>query len=432
MRPTTPLLILVALLGMLGIPAGFLDGFKVVWILLGALLATLALVDGVLLFFQAKVEIVRKIPGRFALGVEQMIEIRSQPTKASRVSFELFDGVPPESTVTGMPWREQLVKGETSFLEYPVRLLKRGRLAFGPCHVLQRSPLHLWSRHYRSGQEEEVRVYPNYEPVVQLSLAAIEHRDPQIGIIEKNRVGLTREFHQLRDYQEGDVLSQIDWKATSRRLQLISREYREQRNQNVVLAVDCGRRMRSIEEGLPQFDHCLNSMLLLSYVSLKQGDRVGILGFGGHDSWLPPQSGEHNMTTILNHLYEYETTPSSSDFGVAAEKILARQQKRALVVILTNLRSEDAGELLPALRLLRQTHLVLLASLRESGLEEEDRVETHEEAVRHAALYLYLEERVRLMENIRAEGILTIDCTADELPLELSNSYLDIKAQGLL
>ena len=76
------------------------------------------------------------------------------------------------------------------------------------------------------------------------------------------------------------MLSQIDWKATSKRVSLISRDYQEQRDQTVILAVDCGRRMRALDGGIPQFDHCLNAMLLLAYTALRQGDHVGIVGGG--------------------------------------------------------------------------------------------------------------------------------------------------------
>jgi len=49
-------------------------------------------------------------------------------------------------------------------------------------------------------------VYPNYEPVVRYTLLAMSNRQSQMGIVAKNRVGQSREFHQLREYQDGDVL----------------------------------------------------------------------------------------------------------------------------------------------------------------------------------------------------------------------------------
>jgi len=131
---------------------------------------------------------------------------------------------------------------------------------------------------------------------------AMAQRPEHSGIVRKNRAGLSRDFHQLRDYQMGDSLTQIDWKASSKRQALISRDFQEQLDQSVILMLDCGRRMRTMDGKIRQFDHCLNSMLLLSYIALRQGDQIGVLSFGGTERWLPPVKGSSAMTTILNHL----------------------------------------------------------------------------------------------------------------------------------
>ena len=58
-----------------------------------------------------------------------------------------------------------------------------------------------------------------------------------------------------REYRHGDSQRRIDWKATSRRQTLISREYEEEKNQQVVLLVDCGRRMRARDGELSVYLH---------------------------------------------------------------------------------------------------------------------------------------------------------------------------------
>ena len=81
-----------------------------------------------------------------------------------------------------------------------------------------------------------------------------------------------------------------------------SRDYAEQRNQSVILVPDCGRRMRALDGELSQFDHCLNAMLLIAYIALRQGDEVGVAGFGGIPRWLKPVRGLPAMPTLLNSL----------------------------------------------------------------------------------------------------------------------------------
>jgi len=138
-----------------------------------------------------------------------------------------------------------------------------------------------------------------------------------------------------------------DGARETRRQVLISRDFQEQRNQSVVFLLDTGRRMRALDGGVPQFDHVLNAILLVSHVALRQGDQVAVKSFGGSDRWLPPVKGSHAMPVLLNHLYDYRTTPAPSDFSGAVEQLMARQRRRSLVILLTNLRGEDGKELVP-------------------------------------------------------------------------------------
>jgi len=434
MRPTSRLLHGILVWIAIGIAASFWAQFVVLWWGLGALLAALSGIDFILAKSSKRIDIERRIPGHLALNVDDEILLTLHNRGHLIAHLSVFDGLPEEAHAPDIPWTGTVQSKGFTTVAYPIRMRKRGRSALGSIHVLHQSPFGLWQRRYLTDHQDEIRVYPNYEPVVRYALLAMENRENQMGIVMKHRRGASLNFHQLRDYQEGDNLSQIDWKATSKRLQLISREYREERDQNIILMVDCGRRMRALDGELSQFDHCLNSILLLSFIALRQSDHVGVLSFGGTDRWLPPVKGQHAMTTLLNHLYDYETGPQTSDFAEAAERLMMRQRRRALVILLTNLRSEDIANILPPLQLMKRRHLPLIASLRESTTEGALKypVTTFEDALSHSATQRYVEERTQTFEQIRSHGILTLDDTAANLPTALTNRYLEIKDAGLL
>ena len=434
MKPTARMLYVVTAWMVLGIFASVWDQFVPLWQWGSVLLLFASFIDFMLVLAAPRLIVDRLLPGRCALGMDTEIELtlRNQGKFPSRVS--VFDGIPLESEARELPWTGKVPAGGFTTVIYPIKLLRRGRVPFTRTHLLMHSPIGLWDRKYLAGESGDLPVYPNYEPVVSLALLSIENLENQMGIVRKNHQGLSRDFHQLRDYYEGDTLNQIDWKASSKRLQLISREYEEQRDQNIILMVDSGSRMRAMDGELPQFDHCLNAMLLLAFTALRQGDNVGVMGFGGTDRWLPPVKGEHAMTTILNHLYDYETTNSPSDFAEAAEKLLIRQRRRALVVLLTNLRSEDSEHVIPSLQLMRQRHLVLLASLREDSLDEalEKPINNLDQALNFASTHLYLRDRAEAFEKVESHGVMTLDETAQRLPIALANQYLNIKSLGKL
>ncbi|WP_035605418.1 DUF58 domain-containing protein [Haloferula sp. BvORR071] len=434
MSPTGRTLWIVVAWALFGLAASVWHDLAKAWWISGSVLGAVALLDAIVLLLLKKVEISRRLPGRFAVGEKSDVRLEIRNTGGVPARVEIFDGVPAGAEAESMPWSGTIAPQGKARVTHAVRIIERGISTFGQVHVRRWSLLGGWLRRYLVGAPEEVKVYPDYEPVLRFALLSLQHRQEQMGIVRKSFAGSSRDFHQLREYREGDPMSQIDWKATSRRAMLISREFQEQRNQNIVFLTDTGRRMRAMDGELPQFDHCLNAMLLLAYVALRQGDQVGVQAFGGTNRWLPPVKGSHSMSVLLNHLFDYRTTPEPSDFSAAAERLLAHQKRRALVVVMTNLRGEDASEIVPALRLLRSKHLVLLASLRERSVENARTkpIEDFGDALRFAAAERYDAERAEVLATLQGFGILTLDVPAQQFPIALANRYLDIKAAGRL
>ncbi|MDB6077622.1 MAG: hypothetical protein JWO82_1369, partial [Akkermansiaceae bacterium] len=281
MSPTVRALWIVFTWTLLGLAAAIVPALVTPWWIFGAVIAGVSLFDAILLYRAAPLIVERKLPHRFAVGKEGEVHLQIANPGPVAVTLEAFDGIPQEAEAPSMPWSGSIPAGGKAKISHLVRIMERGVARFGLVHIRRRSLLGLWSRRQRLGEEEETKVYPDYEPVLRFALLAMEQRQEQMGIVRKAFAGSSRDFHQLREYREGDSLAQIDWKATSRRLSLISREYQEQRNQTIIFLTDTGRRMRAMDGDFPQFDHCLNAMLLLSYIALKQGDQVGVQAFGG-------------------------------------------------------------------------------------------------------------------------------------------------------
>ena len=429
MRPSKLLLIL--LLAWIGV--GILESIFLTelpfWMVFGGILVVLAFLDGVTIFFHKPIELTRKIPTRMALGIADKISIDLKNNSKSSIKVRVFDSIPSTGEAPDLPWKGKLPASSTIRFDYPLRMLERGRWDIAPAQIEWRSPMGFWLWKKTVGETDVLKVYPNYEPTIRYALLALANQQSQMGIRPRNLLGMSKEFLQLRDYQEGDVLSQIDWKATSRHLSLISREYQEQKDQSLILMLDTGRRMRAMDGELAHFDHCLNAVLLVSYLALQHDDQISILGFGGSTRWLPPVKGSAAMPKVLDHLYDYETTTDPSDFSAAAERLLALQKRRSMVVMVSNLRGEDESDLLPAIEILRERHLVIVTSLREQSITKtmETPVETNEEALLYGATSNYLEERQQMIEKLRNRGVTVVDTPTDDLPIAISNAYLEVR-----
>ncbi|MFT4177195.1 MAG: DUF58 domain-containing protein [Luteolibacter sp.] len=402
------------------------------WWSVGAVSALIAAVDFLIARWMKPLRVERRLPGRFAVGEVGEVRLGLSHGSAYARRCEVFDGIPEHAVADAMPWKGMIPAGQQVRVYHPVKLMERGLTVFGPVEVRTASRLGLWWRKSRHLGNEEVKVYPNYEPVIRFALLAMQHRENPLGIVRRPRAGTSRDFQQLRDYRDGDPLAQIDWKATSRRQALISRDYQEQRNQSIVFLLDTGRRMRALDGEVAQFERVLNAVLLVSHVALKQGDQVAVKSFGGTDRWLPPVKGEHAMPVLLNHLYDYQTTAAPSDFSGAVEQLMVRQRRRSLVILLTNLRGEDGKELVSALQVLQSRHVVLLASIREKSVDEtfEKPVTDFSHALRYLSADHYRQERREVLAELGVGGIFTLDTTAPKFAVDLANRYLDIKLSG--
>ena len=399
-----------------------------------AVLLGLVAFDGWSLWRRSPPQVERQVAPSLPLGVDLEVMLRLWWANGRGGRVELFDGVPPE--LAGDEVRIDAVVDREGAVEagYGIRATRRGRFAFEPVHIRLHGPLGLMARQMRAGERQEVRVVPNFRAVSRYALMAVADKMGQLGVRQLRRRGEGMEFDCLREYREGDQLRQIDWKATARHRRLIARQYEDERNQQVVLVFDCGRRMRARDGELNHFDHALNAGLLMSYVALRQGDSVAVATFGGADRWVPSQRGPRAVEAIVDRTFDLETTMEPSDFAEAARKLSHRQKKRSLIVFLTNLYDADSDELEQALGLLGRRHLVLVASLREQAVGELVEEEIHEfhDALQVGATHHFLAHRRQIHAQLKRSGGMLLDVTPADLSVSLVNRYLEIKRAGRL
>jgi uncharacterized protein (DUF58 family) len=341
----------------------------------------------------------------------------------------------------GLPLDLDLPGGRRFEISYAVTPTRRGEVRFAPADVRVRSRLGLCELLERLGVAESRRVYPDFAQIARYAWLAGDRRLQEIGIKTYQQRGEGTDFKQLAEYRCGDAVRHIDWKATLRFDKPIIREFQDERDQNVLLLLDCGRRMRADDRqsgvGTAHFDQVLNAVMLLSYVALQQGDAVGAMTFGtpaGEERSIAPRKGSHTLNALMGQLYGVQPTPTHSDYVAAARSLLGRHRKRALVIVITNFRDEDASELGLALRLLRSRHLVLLASLRESIVSEliGQPLVSGDAALEVASAHLYEQSRRDAFNRLAARDALMVDAEPQRLGIELVNRYQAVKRAGLI
>jgi len=389
----------------------------------------------------AAATLTRRMPAAFALGVERPITLVLRSSGARRWRIKLHDHADSTLITGGMPRELELPGGTITEVQYVVTPSRRGHISFTPADVSIRSRFGLLDLLERLGETDSRRVYPDFAQVARYAWLAGDRRLAEIGIKTYQQRGEGTDFKQLAEYRMGDSVRHIDWKATLRFEKPIVRQFQNERDQCVMLMIDCGRRMRADERqggiGASHFDQVLNAAMLLTYVALKHGDAVGAMTFGtppGEARWFAPRKGAVTLNALMGELFDVQPTPTHSDYLRAAQDFLLRQRKRALVILVTNFRDEDSNELGQALRLLRSRHLVMTASLREGIVGEliGQPLTTNESALDVGSAHLYEQARRDAFNRIAASDSLMVDAEPQRLGIELVNRYHAVKRAGMI
>jgi len=365
------------------------------------------------------------------------LRLRSEAGRPLRLL--LADAPPPRFDATGhrraltVPAASAAGPGEIG-LDYTVIPRARGRHRFGDLYLRVLGPLGLSWRAGRLPLGREVSVYPDLHVapgVADVGLRPEQGREARTGRSEG------REFAALRHYLPGDDLRSMDWKATARRGWPVVREWQPERNQTVWVLLDCGRSLGAqAGGGRTRLDRAVEAALALARAAADRGDRTGLILFSSLvERVVPPGAGLGRLSALAEALHLAAVRPVEADHGAAFDELMARQRRRALVVLFTDLSSPEATALLLArAELLRRRHLVAVAAIADADLIEAAtaRPASPEAALARAAAERILEEREAAERRLGAAGVAVIHATAGELSAAVVRRYAAVKERGLL
>src|SRR3954453_9829789 len=205
----------------------------------------------------------RHLPAAFPIGVKRPVPIAIEAHGARQWHCALYDHADATLVTEGMPVTLDVQGGKSVDVAYTVMPTVRGQVVFAPATVRVRTRWGFWDLLERLGTTERRRVYPDFAQVARYAWLAGTRRLQEIGIKTYQMRGQGTDFKQLSEYRIGDAVRHIDWRATLRLDKPIVREFQDERDQCVLLMVDCGRRMRADDRaaaiGTTHFDQVLNA-----------------------------------------------------------------------------------------------------------------------------------------------------------------------------
>jgi uncharacterized protein (DUF58 family) len=199
-----------------------------------------------------------------------------------------------------------------------------------------------------------------------LRVGAAQPQGSPSGPRSRRAVGAGAELHQLRGYRYGDPLARIDWKATARTRQLVTREFSEDRHLDILIAIDAGRFSRVRAGALDRLGHYANAAARFAEIATPNDDRVGLMVFSDRSLVeCAPARGLPAVARIRRALEGLTVESAESDPTAAAVRIRGLLKRRGLVVLLTDLDDANvADSLARAVQLLSPPHFVVVAGIR--------------------------------------------------------------------
>jgi uncharacterized protein (DUF58 family) len=243
--------------------------------------------------------------------------------------------------------------------------------------------------------------------------------------------GAGREFSHFRDYTVDDDFRFVSWKATARRGKPITSVFESEHSQDTIFALDVGRMMAARVGRLTKLDHAINAVLMLTHVSQRFQDNLGLLVFSHTvHLYLPPAKGRAQYARFLQALYTVKPEFCYVNYRDAFEHLIARHRKRALTMIFTDLLDETvSAEYREAVRLLKRFHLPLTLAAADIPLRELARRSpaTVEELYQIQTARDLLHGREEMLRSLERQGVLVVDTVPEKLTVDAVNQYLELK-----
>lgn len=409
-------------------PALLGEGLWPLWVGYVAAFGLALGLDALLVPRRARLRVAIEAPAAMQVGVPAAarVEVTAPPTLRSAAAVAA--GAGPLDPCA--PQTVAFAAGVAQF-HVPLRASRRGRAHLASLWLRWTGPLGLlWNEHVFSAQAS-IDVLPDTRAVRSRALLWRSNPEHRAGLKVEHYLGDGSEFDSLREYVVGFDRRSVDWKASARHRELLCRQYRAERNHQVVLAIDTGHRMGESIDGVPRVDHAIRLALELAFTCLTTGDLVGTFAFADRPLLLQqPHGGLPTLARLQHALAGLDYSTSETNFTVALTHLVAEVRRRSLVVLFTDFVDSTMAELMvPNVLRLARRHLVLFVALRDPALgaaleKEPERLSDVHRAVVAGDLE---RDRERVLERIRRAGVHVVDATPREVGAQVVQRYLELK-----
>ena len=246
-------------------------------------------------------------------------------------------------------------------------------------------------------------------------------------------------FAEVRDYQPGDDVRDIDWNVTARFGHPYVKVFEEERELTVVLLIDVSGSLFFGTQRQSKHDQMVELAATLALSAIQNGDKIGAIFFTDKiEKYIPPKKGRKHALLLIRELLTTEGSSSGTDLNVALEFLFNVVRRRSTAFLISDFVQEPSFE--KNLQMVANRHDLIaiqsydrmagqlpdvgLLQLYDAESGERIMVDTHSKAVRrqHAENWKHRQENLKNMFNKAKTDFVSIS-TADDYVTALQELF---------
>lgn len=370
------------------------------------------------------------------MGDNQKINYKIENDLPIPIELEIFDEFPQQLQVRDFSKLMNIRPQKEERYHHFIRPLSRGNYNFGDIHAYYSNfYIGFVQRKISFDASIDVAVVPSIIQMKKAELQVFSKTATLAGIRKIRKIGENDEFEHIRTYMQGDNIRAINWKATSRKNQLMVNQFQNSRSQMIYSIIDKGRAMKMPFNGLTLLDHSINAALVISNIILRKHDKAGLITFSEKiGSMIKAESSTSQLEKISTALYRQKTSFLESSFELLFYTLRRQLSRRSILFFYTNFETPlDLERNLPFLKSLNKKHLLVVISFINTELIESSEMicETKSDIYFKTFAQRTLIQKEKTMDQLTIHGIQSILTKPEDLNINVINKYLEIKAKRM-
>lgn len=144
-------------------------------------------------------------------------------------------------------------------------------------------------------------------------------------------------FSEVREYQYGDDVRDIDWNVTARFHHPYVKVFEEERELTVMLLVDVSGSLNFGTVHQTKREMVTEIAATMAFSAIQNNDKIGVIFFSDHiEKYIPPKKGRHHILYIIRELLDFKPKSARTDIGMAVSYLTRMMKRRATVFLLSD------------------------------------------------------------------------------------------------